>query len=174
VDLVHWLLEAGSSLSIQEARFYEAGSLDILTGFEVMATHKETGRDVTIDFLQDSLRHSAIQSRVLVGGTSSDAELRFYPSGFRMLSGVQDPLHELGGEFHRAWNLLRSTLRPSRRPRPHLKLARDLIEASARDGQPLISPESVRPSIEFLEQLSYLWRQPKNLGDGASHEKRTT
>lgn len=156
IDLAHQMFGATDSFSLEAARFYEAGSTGVLTGFEGLASDAY-GRHITIDFMQDSLRHSAIQTRVLVGGTAADGELRFYPSAFRTLSGVQDPIHELGGEIRRLSKFIGATLRPKTRVQPHLEIMQDLLDACEEVRPTLISIDSVRPTIGFLQDLSRRW-----------------
>jgi predicted dehydrogenase len=156
VDLAHQIFEATSSFSVEGVRFYEAGNTGVLTGFEALAADTY-GRHITFDFMQDSLRHSAIQTRVLIGGTAADGEMRFYPSSFRTLSGVQDPIHELAGEIRRLAKFVGATLRPKKRNQPHLELMQDLLDASKEKRPTQISIDSVRPTIAFLQDLSRRW-----------------
>ncbi len=166
VDLAIDILGPGTELTPDAVKFYETSHVRVLTGFELLA-HDQRGRQVTIDFLQDSLVHSALHTRVLVSGTGADAELRFSPPGFRLLAGVVDPLDDLRGDTERLVQLGRGLLHPARRANAHLRLASDLVEAAATGRPPLVPPTSVRPTIALLERLAELWAaHPPSPGPG--------
>lgn len=156
VDMVATILGLDAPLRIDAVKFYETAHRRVLTGFELLASDGR-GRNATIDFLQDSLVHSALQSRALVSGTGADAELRFSPPGFRLLSGVVDPLSDLTGEARRLARLASTMVAPARRAQPHAILAADLLDAIATSRPTIAPPESLRPTIPLLEELARLW-----------------
>lgn len=156
VDLVVTVLAPTTALTIDAVKFYETSHRRVLTGFELLATD-DFGRHVTIDFLQDSLVHSALQTRVLACGTGADAELRFSPPGFRLLSGIVDPVGDLAGDAQRLVQLGRGMMDANRRAGAHLLLATDLLDAAATGRPPLVPPASLRPTIGLLEELAELW-----------------
>jgi predicted dehydrogenase len=158
VDLVHFLLDLEDPLEIDAARWFEAGSKKILTGVEFMA-HDRLGRRVTVDFVQDSIVHSSFESRVFVAGSAADAELYSAPPGWRLMSGLNDPLHDAWLNARRLGTAVRQLARPEERVLPHLGVASDLVEAIRLDRSPAVSPEAVRGTILTLESLSRLWQE---------------
>lgn len=156
LDLVHFLLGLAVPLSIEAKRFQQAHHRPVLTGFEMFASDDQ-GRLVTIDFLQDSLAHSALMSRIYVSATGADAELRFYPDGFRLLSGVVDPLHDLRADLGRLASLARRSLPFGERVGPHDVLIDDLLQARVRGSEPICSPASVLPGVATAEALGEAW-----------------
>jgi predicted dehydrogenase len=165
VDLGCYLLGITDPLEIEAARFYEAGESSILTGVEFMA-HDSAGRTLTLDLLQDSLSHSSFESRIYVSATGADAELRFSPSGFRLLSGVPDPFHDLGADAKRLGGALAQLARPRKRATPHLTVARDILNAIDENREPELNPRSVRPSMQTVIRLSELWMNSDGLNAG--------
>lgn len=156
LDLAHATLGDGIELGIDAVKFYETSHRRVLTGFELLASDVN-GRHVSIDFLQDSLVHSGLHTRVLVSGTGADAELRFYPPGFRLFSGAVDPLNDMRADVRRLIQLGGTFRDPRRRARPHLVLARDLLDAAVHGRRTLVPPSAVRPTIAVLDQLGKLW-----------------
>jgi predicted dehydrogenase len=157
VDLAHVILGTEEDLCIDALKVYETSHRRVLTGFELLASDSRN-RDIYIDFVQDTLMHSSLHTRVLVSGTGADAELRFYPSGFRLSSGVLDPVDELVGQGRRLVELSKGLVSSQRRIIPHMILARDLL-AAAREGRPtIVPPSSVRPTIALLERIADAWR----------------
>lgn len=157
LDLVHHLLDLTIPLSIQAQRFQQTSHRPILTGFELFAAD-ELGREVTVDFRQDSLVHSALLSRTYVSAAGADAELRFYPDGFRLLSGIVDPLQDIRAEAVRLGSVARRLLRPRAECTPHDLLISDLLDARSRGAEPLCGTASVIPGITTAENLSRLWK----------------
>lgn len=156
LDLVHFLLELDAPLSITAKRFQQAHHRPVLTGFEMFASDDQ-GRLVTIDFLQDSLAHSALMSRIYVSATGADAELRFYPDGFRLLSGVVDPLHDLRADLGRLGTLTRRSLRFRTVTGPHDVLIGDLLQSRVEGSEPICSPASALPGVATAEALGKAW-----------------
>lgn len=161
LDLVHFLLDVVAPLSIDAKRFQQAHHRAVLTGFEMFGSD-DHGRLVTIDFLQDSLTHSSLISRVHVSATGADAELRFYPDGFRLLSGVVDPLHDLRADLGRLASLARRSLRFGNGIGPHDLLIDDLLQSRARGGDPICGPASVLPGVATAEALGEAWAASAN------------
>lgn len=156
LDLVHFLLDLETPLSIDATRFQRIHHRGVLTGFEMFARDDQE-RHVTIDFLQDSLVHSALLSRTYVSATGADAELRFYPDGFRLLSGVVDPLQDLKADLIRLGSLARRTLGQRGEVGPHDILIDDLLESRARGNEPICGPASVLPGVATAEALGRAW-----------------
>lgn len=157
LDLVHFLLNLSTPLSIDASRFQQTHHRAVLTGFEMFASD-DNARQVTVDFLQDSLVHSALMSRTYVSATGADAELRFYPDGFRLLSGVIDPLHDLRADVARLGTLARRALASRRRTDgPHGVLIDNFLQSRARGNQPMCSPASVVPGVATAEALGKAW-----------------
>lgn len=156
LDLVHFLLGLSAPLSIDARRFRETPHRAVLTGFEMFASDDQ-GRQVTIDFLQDSLAHSALMSRTYISATGADAELRFYPDGFRLLSGVVDPLHDLKADFVRLISLARRMLPSKGDSAPHLVLIDNLLQSRKSGSEPICSPASVLPGVATAEALGRAW-----------------
>lgn len=156
LDLAHVLLDLANPLSIDATRFEQVRHRPILTGFEMLASD-DAGRKVTIDFLQDSLAHSALLSRTYVSASGADAELRFYPDGFRLLSGVVDPLHDIRAEFTRLGHLTQRMLRPKGTSSPHDILIGDLLASRMSGADPICGPASALPGVATAEALSQAW-----------------
>lgn len=156
VDLAYHFLGSTEPLRIDAAKFYEVSHRRVLLGLEVLASDA-SGRHLSLDFLQDSLTHSSFKSTVLVSGTGADAELQFSPSGFRVVSGVLDPISDLKAETARLLNLGRDLARPARRSQRHLLLFESLLAARRTGGPTRIPPAAVRGTIATLEQLSQMW-----------------
>jgi predicted dehydrogenase len=172
VDLIHFILDALSPLQITAARFYETSHKPIVTGVEFMA-EDVAGRHVTMDFLQDTLRHSAIYSQTHVSATGADAELRFYPSGFRLLSGVVDPLNDLSSDVRRTAGVVGGLFDGrDRRTKPHLMVAVDLLGAIDEDRPASISPSDVRGTMKTLFALSRLWKETQTPCEAAPTDHR--
>jgi predicted dehydrogenase len=158
IDLVHFLLDTNEPLSIEAARWCNAGREKILTGVEFMA-HDVLGRRITVDFVQDSVVHSSFESRVFIGGSAADAELFSAPPGWRLISGLTDPVHDAWLTAKRLATAVRQIAKPDERVLPHLSVAEDLIESIRLDRSPAISPDRVRGTILTLEALSNLWQE---------------
>jgi predicted dehydrogenase len=156
VDLVHAILASEEELRIDALKVYETRHRRVVTGFELLASDSRN-RDIYVDFMQDTLMHSSLQTRVLVTGTGADAELRYYPSGFHVASGVLDPATELGAQGRRLFELGKGLLSPQRRIAPHLILARDLLAAPVEGRPTLVPPSAVRPTISLLERIASEW-----------------
>lgn len=156
LDLVHYLLAAEVPIRIEASRFKETPHRPVVTGFEMLASDA-FGREVTVDFLQDSLRHSALLSHVYVSGTGADAELRFYPDGFRLLSGVVDPLHDLSASLRRLLVVGRRLLPLAPTRPPHELLIDNLLNSIRNGGQLLCDPASVAPGVATAEALATTW-----------------
>lgn len=156
LDLVHFLLDLAAPLSIDAKRFHRVRHRPVLTGFEMFASD-ELGRQVTIDFLQDSLVHSALLSRTYVSASGADAELRFYPDGFRLLSGVIDPLHDIRAEFIRLGALTRRLLLSRGSIGPHDVFIENLLQSGAQGVEPICGPASVFPGVATAEALGNAW-----------------
>ena len=159
LDLVHFLLDLSAPISIEACRFRQTHHRPVLTGFESFA-HDDRGRQVTIDFVQDSLAHSALMSRVYVSATGADAELRFYPDGFRLLSGVIDPLHDLRADVVRLGSVARRMLLRKDKNGPHEVLIDNFLESRAGEGETMCGPTSVLPGVATAEALSRAWAAP--------------
>jgi predicted dehydrogenase len=157
IDLCQHILGAEEPLHIDAAKFFETSHRRVLTGVELLATHP-SGAQVTIDFVQDSLLHSSFRSRVAVCGTGADAELDFSPPGFRLLSGLVDPVTDLRAGVHRLVTTARGLVDPARRAQAHQTLAEDLFDARATGRQTTLAPTQVRSTITIVEALSELWR----------------
>lgn len=156
LDLVHYLLDLASPLSLDACRFHQTRHRPVLTGFEMFA-HDDKGRHVTMDFLQDSLSHSALISRSHISATGADAELRFYPDGFRLLSGLVDPLHDLKGDLVRLGAVTRQMFPSRSRSSPHDVLIEDLLKSRALAAEPLCGPRSVLPGVATAHALAKAW-----------------
>ncbi|MGI8806348.1 MAG: Gfo/Idh/MocA family protein [Acidimicrobiales bacterium] len=156
VDLAYMMMGSRDPLRIDAAKFYETSHRRVLLGLEVLASDA-AGRHLSLDFLQDSLTHSSFQSSVLVSATGADAELQFSPSGFRVMSGVLDPVSDIRAEAARLLDVGRDVARPARRSERHRLLFEDLLDACAAGRPTSIPPAAVRSTIATLEQLSQLW-----------------
>ena len=160
VDMAHHLLSTTDDMQpirLDAIRFFEADHQPILTGVEMLGTDR-SGRRVTIDFVQDTLVHSGLQSRVYICGTGSDLELAFYPAGFRAVSGAVDPLHDVSASVRRLFDAVQSTLRPQRAlSTPHGRIIRDFLEVVRTRREPLVSIASLEPTIRLLEEASVQW-----------------
>lgn len=157
IDLCQHILGAHDPLHLDAVKFFETSHRRVLTGVELLATHP-SGAQATIDFIQDSLLHSSFRSRVVVSGTGADAELEFAPPGFRLLSGLVDPITDLRAVGHRFAAALGGMLDPGRRAQAHLVLARDLLDARAAGRATILPPTEVRATTAVVERLSELWR----------------
>jgi predicted dehydrogenase len=157
IDLVHFLLDSTDPLSIGAARWLSTDQ-GVLTGVEFMASDSR-GRRVSVDFVQDSLAHSSFESRILISGSGADAELYSAPPGWRLMSGLTDPLHDLLMNVKRLKTAVRQLAKPDERAAPHLAIASDLIESMRVDRQPAVSPAAVEGTIRTLDALSRLWRE---------------
>jgi predicted dehydrogenase len=156
LDLVHFLLDLAVPLSLDASRFQQAHHRPVLTGFEMFASDA-SGSQVTIDFLQDSIAHSALPSRVYISASGADAELRFYPDGFRLLSGVVDPLHDIRAELTRFGGLARRLLRPRGGMSAHDVYVDSLLYSRARGEVPICGPASVLPGVATAATLGETW-----------------
>jgi predicted dehydrogenase len=157
LDLAHHILEAPNPLTVEAARFQQTPHRAVLTGFELLASDAR-GREVTIDFRQDSLAHSALSSSVYVCASGADAELRFYPDGFRLLSGVLDPVHDLVADVRRLTRLGRKLLRRSESQTVHDVLVRNLLDGIG-GGTLICPPEQARPAVALASSLSAGWQR---------------
>jgi predicted dehydrogenase len=158
LDLVHYILGAEVPLTVEIARFQQTPHRPVLTGFEFLA-HDEHDRMVSVDFRQDSLAHSALNSWAYLCGSGSDAELRFYPDGFRCLSGVIDPVHDILSGVARAAGLLRRLVPIARVPSAHAFLVADLLDSITNQRETFCPPRSVRSAIALGEVLSGQWHE---------------
>lgn len=156
LDLAHHLVDATEPAVVDAARFHQTPHRTILTGFEMYGSDTASRR-LSIDFLQDSLAHSALLSRVSVSATGADAELRFYPDGFRLLSGIIDPLHDLVADVRRLVALARRTLGRAAAPPAHQVLVSDLLDAVASGRTAVCPPSAVLPGVAMAEALSRRW-----------------
>jgi predicted dehydrogenase len=156
IDLAYMMMGSTERFEIDAAKFYETRHRRVLLGLELLASDSH-GRSLSLDFLQDSLTHSSFQSNVFVSGTAADAELHFSPSGFRILSGVVDPVSGIKAEAARLLSVGWDVARPARRSERHRLLFDELLDARDDGRQTTISPMAVRNTIATLEELSGLW-----------------
>lgn len=155
IDLALFLLDE-EPVKVDALKVFETGHRRVVTGIELMASDSR-GRHLSIDCLQDTLVHSALMSRTLISGTGADAELSFSPPGFRLMSGVQDPVSELVSSVRRTAGMVRGFLDRSRRSGSHELLIRDFVDAVGSRREPRIPPRQVRATTALLEEISGRW-----------------
>ncbi|MHB1533049.1 MAG: Gfo/Idh/MocA family protein [Acidimicrobiales bacterium] len=155
VDLALYLLDA-EPVTIDALKVFETGHRRIVTGIELMASGSR-GCHLSIDCLQDTLIHSALMSRTMISGTGADAELTFSPPGFRLMSGVQDPISEIWGSLRRTVNMARGFASPSRRSSAHELLIRDFVGAVNDRRCARIPPPAVKATTALLEEVGQRW-----------------
>jgi len=157
IDLAIYLLGSGG-LTIDAVKYYETSHRPLLTGFELLA-HDNYSHHIHIDFLQDSLMHSGIQSRTILSADGADAELQFYPPSMTLLSGVVDPVNQLRSSLRRAWFLGRSLAQPRVKLAPHYAIAASLLEAiDGRTDAPLVSVADLGVTMATLDEISAGWK----------------
>lgn len=167
VDLALFLLGA-DDMRIDALKIFETGHRRVVTGVELMGSDSR-GRHLSIDCLQDTLVHSALMSRVLISGTGADAELTFSPPGFRVMSGVQDPLGELMSSLRRTAEMARGFVTPRRRTAAHELLVRNFVDAVHERREARVPPSEVRATTALLEEISQRWAD-RGYVDGRSHQ----
>lgn len=159
IDLAHDLLQQRTSaLSIDHVAFVTLPHRQVMTSFQ-LAGH--TGaRRIFIDFSQDTLEHSSIHTDVLVCATGADAELRFYPPGFRLMSGLQDPIQEIVGQAHRLSDFVAATIARRQRSKAHELIMRDLITCLDTGQDTMIPATSLRGTVATLDLVAQAWARP--------------
>lgn len=156
IDLAHAIVGSSVPITVEACRFQQTEHRPVLTGFDLLGT-AEGGESITIDFRQDSLAHSALISSVYVCASGADAELRFYPDGFRLLSGVIDPLHDIAASTRRLGGLARRFLPGPKPNSAHDVLIGGLLHPDDPDSF-RCGPQDVRPAVALAEELSRRWR----------------
>ena len=157
IDLAYLVMGADEPLHVEAAKFYETShrrsswvwrcSCPTLPAGTCRSTSSRTASPTAVS-------RAACLSRA----PRPTPRPKFSPSGFRLVSGVTDPVSDLKSEATRLLDVGRDLARPARRSERHRLLFEDLLDARLSGRQTTIPPAAVRSTIATCEQLSHLWR----------------